>query len=172
MNELTKVLAEALFAGAPQDVLVIGCGIGRFARQLSLMGHRVWACQESLALTLQLQRQERQWASEVEFFTADSLDMQPFSDGFFDVVVVKEEIGHTEDVVGLFEEARRVTREGGVVAGTHLLQGHSARRQRWLFDGTALWGFTMRLTRGWAGGEVRRRETGFAFWFNVAGGSR
>jgi len=168
-QQLTDTLARRFFYGAPQDVLVIGCGLGKFARELSSLGHRVWACQESFALTLQLQKWADERGNDADFFAADPLHRQPFSDGFFDSVVIEEEIACTVDVNQLFIEACRMTRPGGTVVGTHMTHNVSPRRQVRMFTAEQMYRFVTSFH--WqAGAEIL--PAGFVFWIPVSGGSQ
>jgi len=118
-----------LWSAEAQDILVVGCGLGHLAWALERKGHRVWAAHDSQAFAFQLQEWSRERLSEVEFFAARPLHIQPFSDGYFDSVVIVEEIGCYEEIYALFEEANRIVGPGGLVLGTHLLRNCSPRRQ-------------------------------------------
>lgn len=167
---LTDTLARKIFdAAPPHDILVMGCRVGKFSFQLSAAGNRVWACQESIPLSLYLQRVGVTQGSEVEFFAANPLHIQPFSDDFFDAVVIEEEVGCAPNVCALLTEACRVVRPGGCIAGTHLLAEHSPRRQCRTLDSDEL----SRLIACFGEyAELWILTEGFAFGFQVPGGSQ
>lgn len=148
MNELQKQVVNEHFSAAPQDILVVGCGLGHLAWELERKGNHVWACHDSLAFAFQLQRWAQERDSEVEFFSASPLHIQPFSDGFFDATIVDEEVGCYEEVHALFEEVNRVTCAGGLVIGTHLLRNCSPRRQLRNLDIPLIGAFIREKSRG------------------------
>jgi SAM-dependent methyltransferase len=94
----------------PARTLDLGCGEGRFARDLRELGYDVVAVDASTAMV----EAARDAAPEMEVLEADAADL-PLPDSSFELVVAFMSLQDTQDVIGALREAARV-----LVAGGHL----------------------------------------------------
>jgi ubiquinone/menaquinone biosynthesis C-methylase UbiE len=85
-------------------VLDLGCGKGRFARQVERAGYRVVGVDVSSRMLEQSRGLNRVKASARRL---------PFDDSSFDAVFAIETLEHVRDIAEVVREARRVLRPGG-----------------------------------------------------------
>ncbi len=99
-----NAIVKALPAMRGSKVLDLGCGKGRFARQLIERGSRVIGIDISARMMVEAEGLARVKA------TARQL---PFGDAEFDAIIAVETLEHVGDVSAVVAEARRVLRPGG-----------------------------------------------------------
>jgi ubiquinone/menaquinone biosynthesis C-methylase UbiE len=97
-------------------VLDAGGGIGRFAVQLSKMGHRVHLVDYSeQALKMALRNLTREGAVDFELHWADVTNLSIFSDDTFDATFAIELICYSDNPAKMVRELVRVTRRKGLI---------------------------------------------------------
>jgi SAM-dependent methyltransferase len=89
---------------APEPVLDLGCGTGRFASSLAADGRRVIAIDPAPDLTL----------APVGATLVGSAEQVPLADGSVGTVMVRDVLEHLDDAVAL-SECHRVLRAGGLL---------------------------------------------------------
>lgn len=112
-----------------QLVLEIAAGGGYFAKQISDLGARV------IATDLNNRWQER----DIPFLLSDFDAGLPFRSESFDSVVMVEALNFVESVPGLFREALRVLKPGGVFVATFPNCLCIESRFRFFLNGTYRW---------------------------------
>jgi len=148
---LDAEIAFVLSRIAPGDeVLELGCGYGRVARELARVARRVVGIdtsEESLALAREMTGQE----VSCEFVGMDAADLR-FEDGSFDVVACIQNgvSAFGVEPCELVREAVRVTRDGGRALFSSYSPGFWGPRLEW-FERQAECGLV---------GEIDRARTG------------
>jgi ubiquinone/menaquinone biosynthesis C-methylase UbiE len=133
-------------------VLDLGCGKGRFARELTRRGAKV--------IGLDLSSRMLSSAAGLPRVRATARAL-PFVDACFDAVIAIEILEHVGDPAGVIAEARRVLRPGGrlVVIDKNACSLNAARPWlpnlfvKWIDERRGLWMYP-------AGGAVRERWFG------------
>jgi ubiquinone/menaquinone biosynthesis C-methylase UbiE len=103
LNALLEMIAD--FKG--KNILEVGCGKGRFLREVAKRGANC----TGIDLSENFLNEGR--AKGIGAFLKASATNIPFSSGTFDVVFAVEVIEHLPDLMGFFEEARRVLKNDG-----------------------------------------------------------
>lgn len=173
--EAVDILAAKAGIDRDSHVLDVCSGMGGPARYLaSLHGCRVTGLditesrhQGALRLTELVGLRER-----VDFRLGSALEM-PFEDAIFDVVMGQEGWAHVPDKPGLIAECARVTKPGGTIAFTDIMEGDAltpeaaARVQRDMAFASfeTLEGYGALLTA--SGCTVVEREDLTAYWAEI-----
>lgn len=95
-------------------VLDAGCGNGRHSLILNRLGCRVFAIDLSGAIEAMLFRPEFEG---VHLIRGD-IALPPFEEGFFDLVLARQVLQHTEDPPRTIGELAKITRPGGYFVGS------------------------------------------------------
>jgi 2-polyprenyl-6-hydroxyphenyl methylase/3-demethylubiquinone-9 3-methyltransferase len=144
-----RALQECLEPLAGRRILDLGCGKGRFARQLSAAGAQVVGVDRSAAMLAEAVGLDRARASARRL---------PFADGAFEAVVAVEVFEHLPAIDVVLREVHRVLRPGGVIAVVDKNAGSWNARRPWLPNLALKW---LDEKRGrWmypSGGPVRER---------------
>jgi ubiquinone/menaquinone biosynthesis C-methylase UbiE len=86
----------------------VGCGEGRFARELTALGYRATAT-DAVAEMVAAARE----AGSAAAYAVAPAENLPFADAAFDLVVAYNVLMDVDDLAGALAEARRVVRPGG-----------------------------------------------------------
>lgn len=99
------------FIGAGQgEALEVGCGEGRIARELKMLGYTVTASDAAAAMV-----DAAAAAGSAHAYAVASADALPFENARFDRVLAYNVLMDVEDVPGSLREMRRVLRPGGTL---------------------------------------------------------
>jgi len=102
---------DAFLAGVPapgRRTLDLGCGEGRFSRDLRAMGHRVVGLDVSVSMLDAARRAE----PAIPVCLADA-SRTPFADGSFDLVIAFMSLQDVDEAAAAIREAARVLEPGG-----------------------------------------------------------
>jgi SAM-dependent methyltransferase len=99
-----------LVPAAPARVLDLGCGEGRFSRDLKALGYDVVGVDRSPTLVAAA----READPSLEVHEADAAAM-PFADRSFDIVIAFMSLQDIDDMAGAVREAARVLVDGGLL---------------------------------------------------------
>ena len=97
-------------------MLELGCGCGYFAHQASELGCKIIALDYSKQ-ALRYARKENPGikGNRVNYILYDIQKPLPFSNNFFDAIVIEEALEHTRNAREVLLEAHRVLRKGGKI---------------------------------------------------------
>lgn len=106
-------LAELLPDVEGRSLLDLGCGEGRYARELTRRGACVTGvdCSE-YAINVAIEKAS-ETGLDIPFFIRNSNDLSGFQDNSFDIVLCSMMLMDCEDFVGTVSEAARVLKPGG-----------------------------------------------------------
>lgn len=117
-DEIVAWLQRQGFSGPDQDILDIGCGIGRFESALSDAAHRIVGIDISLEM-ISVARRRCAGLRNVDLRPTFGLDLADFSNASFDCVLAVDSFPYLV-LAGLaeryFEEIARVLKPSGVAA--------------------------------------------------------
>lgn len=108
---IRRAIWSAASLTAPARVLDIGAGTGRIGKAFIAAGDSYFGVDTSSAMLREFSAK----SANCTLTQADGRDL-PFSDGFFDVVLLMQVLSGADDWRGIVIEARRVVRPGGCVA--------------------------------------------------------
>ena len=106
-----EVLRRQTFLTPDDTVLEVGCGTGLNTEWLAAQAGAVTATDVSNEMLAQAQT--RLAGTDVTLSALDITERWPFEDHRFDAVVATLVLEHVEDLVPVFQKARRVLRDGG-----------------------------------------------------------
>jgi SAM-dependent methyltransferase len=153
------VLAQLGVAVEPgDDVVEIGCGVGRMTRPLAARARSVRALDVSPRM-LELAREHNPRLENVEWIAGDGVSLQPIPDASADACfsyVVFQHIPDPEVTYGYVREMGRVLRPGGWAA-FQVSDDASVHRRRGPLESAraAVRGLAGRAPRGWTRREYR-----------------
>jgi SAM-dependent methyltransferase len=142
--------------GPEDDVVDIGCGVGRFTRALAARAATVRGLDVSPRM-LELAREHNAHLENVEWIEGDGVSLAPIPDGSVDACfsyVVFQHIPDPEVTYGYVREMGRVLRPGGWAA-FQVSDDASVHGRRLDHARAALAGFLRRGPRGWTRREYR-----------------
>ncbi|MER8482132.1 class I SAM-dependent methyltransferase [Mesorhizobium sp. M1322] len=117
-DDIVVWLGRQGFTGAGQDILDIGCGIGRFESALSDAAHRIVGIDISLEM-ISVARRRCAGLRNVELRLTSGLDLADFSNASFDCVLAVDSFPYLV-LAGLaerhFKEIARVLKTSGMAA--------------------------------------------------------
>ncbi|XHF85999.1 malonyl-ACP O-methyltransferase BioC [Vibrio sp. HN007] len=116
-HELLSMMPETLEG---KRVLDIGCGTGYFSELLADKGAKVTAADISVEM---LEQAETRCGSKVEFYQQADAENLPFESEQFDYVFSSLALQWCEDISEPLKELKRVTKPGGQIYFTTLLDG-------------------------------------------------
>ena len=137
----SRAVLDALAAWPGERILEVGCGSGRYTRDLARAHARVTATEYTPSQLAQARRTVGELAPRVEFRIEDAQALS-LPDASFDKVLMSEVVEHVPDPEQAIAEATRVLRPGGMlVASTpsrfsplNLAYGVKRRVRRYAFN--------------------------------------
>jgi 2-polyprenyl-3-methyl-5-hydroxy-6-metoxy-1,4-benzoquinol methylase len=109
-----RAVFDAVGAKPGEQILEVGCGSGRYTRELARTGALVTATEYAPSPLAQAERNVGELAPRVVFRLEDAQSLS-FADASFDKVLLSEVIEHVSDPGRAVAEAARVLRPGGLL---------------------------------------------------------